>query len=299
MSNPLVAPVTPSVSPEDGIAIYDFAHDSAAAFKSGDWIEGSLNAGAAALDALAFVADPFQAIAVSAFSWAMEHIDPLPKMLDSLAGSPDVIQANAATWANVAEHLNGAADEMANAVKADTAGWYGPAIDAYRPVGLGEAELIRGAAAAATAVGAAVTAAGAAIAAFRTLVRDTIAEWMYKLVKWLATRLAALALSLGAATPLLVADAIRMVAECSTKVAKILEQVVSSIKNLASMIKKLKPVLDKVKDAMEPLKKISKAAGDVPLASLTTGQQAVRNAAISATGLDDKDYAKTVGGDEG
>lgn len=298
MTESLVAPVTPSVNPEDGIAVADFAIDAHRAVERGDWVEGAVNGVAAGLDALAFVADPFQSVAVSAFSWAMEHIDPLPEMLNCLAGSPDVIQANAATWANVADHLSGAAEQMTSAVNADTAPWSGLAVETYRVVGLGEAQLIKAASAAATGVGAAVSAAGAAIAAFRTLVRDTIAEMMYELVKWLISRLAALALSLGAATPILVADAIRMIAKYSTKIADILETVVSTIKNLSALVKKLKPVLDKVKDAMEPLKKISDSAGNIKLSSLTTGQQAVRNAAVSGSGLDDTTYAGTVSGEQ-
>ncbi|QGK71309.1 hypothetical protein GIY23_18870 [Allosaccharopolyspora coralli] len=292
MSNPLVADVQPSVMPEDGIAVIDFGTDTLRAVESGDWCEAGINAAATGLDALSVVADPFGTLLSSAFAWAMEHVDPLPEMLDSLAGNPDAVNANAETWANVSQALGDAAADMEQAVASDTAAWHGPAIDAYKIVGAGEAMMIKGASGTATAVGAAVAGAAAAVAAVRTTVRDLIAEAMSDLVQWLARSAIAAGLTLGMATPVLVADAIRIVAKWSSRVADWLERIVTSIKRLADIVKRVKPMLDKVKDTLEPLQK---AAQNVPASSLTAGQQLARNATVSGAQIDDKPYAQTTG----
>lgn len=295
--NPLVAEVAPLVSPEDGVMVYDFAVDAGKAIENGDWAEAGIAGAAAGLDALAVVADPFGALLTSAFAWAMEHVDPLPEMLNCLAGDPDVVQSNATTWANVSQELSGAAAQMEQAVNADTAAWYGPAIDVYKPVALGEAKMIGAASTAASAVGAAVSAAGIAVSVVRTTVRDLIASAMSDLVQWLARSAVAAGLTLGLATPVLVADAIRIVAKWSTKVADWLQKIVNSIKKLADLVKKLKPVLDKVKDSLEPLQKAGKSLQDkavsTGLHNLSPGQQVARNSAVTGSTIDDQEYAST------
>ncbi|GAB3296174.1 hypothetical protein [Parasphingorhabdus pacifica] len=299
--NALVADVEPLVSPEDGIVFWDFAVDTKNAIDNEDWAEAGITGAAAGLDALAVVADPFGALLTSAFAWAMEHVDPLPEMLDALAGSPDVVQSNATTWANVSQELAEAATQMEQAVNADTAAWYGPAVDVYKPVALGEAKMIQAASSAASAVGGAVSAAGIAVSVVRTTVRDLIASAMSDLVQWLARSAVAAGLTLGLATPVLVADAIRIVAKWSTKVADWLQKIVTSIKKLAELVKKVKPVLDKVKDSMEPLQKAGKAmqrgATRTGLHDLSAGQQFARNAAVSSTTIDDQGYANTMSGE--
>lgn len=293
MGNDLVADVEPGVSQEDGIVLVDFAVDTGKAVSDEEWLDAGINAGAAGLDALSVVADPFGALLTSVFAWAMEHVHPLPDMLDKLAGSPDVVKANAETWANVSKAMDQAANKMEQTVQNDTANWYGPAIDVYKPVGLGEAKMIEAASKAASAVGAAVSGAGAAVAAVRTLVRDLIAEAVADIIKVLAREAAAMALTLGAATPVLVADVIATVAKWSTRVSEWLQKIVRSIQALADLVKRVKPVLDQVGDS---LKRVQQAAKNNPLSDLSPKQQFARNAAVSGSTLDNEDEAEDTNG---
>lgn len=305
-ANPLVADVTPLVKPEDGIAARDFFIDAQRAVDNQDWCEAGIDFGASALDVAMAVTDPFGTLLSSAFAWMMEHVSPLPEMLNALAGNPDIVQANAHTWANVSDALGRAAADMEQTVKADTAPWYGPAVDVYKLVGEGEAKLIDGASTAASAVGAAVSGAGIAVQTVRTVVRDLIASAMSDLVQWLGRSAIAAGVTLGLATPLLVADGIRIVAKWSTRVAEWLDKIVSSIKKLAEIVKKVKPALTKVQDALEPVQKAGKSvqapAKKVGLDNMTTGQEAVfhtvRNSAAIGSTYDDQKYWQTTTGQQ-
>ncbi|WP_438388461.1 hypothetical protein [Actinopolyspora saharensis] len=304
--NPLVEEPTPLVSGEDGIAVYDFGKDAATAIDGQDWCEAGIDIGAGALDVTMALADPFGTLLSSAFAWMMEHVSPLPEMLNSIAGNPDVVHANAHTWARISDHLNRAADNMGEAVNSDTAGWKGAAAETYRAMGDGEAKLISGAAKAADAVGAAVSGAGTAVQIVRTIVRDLIASAAADLTEKLAKWAAAAGLSLGLATPAIVADGIRLVAEWSSRVAKWLDKIVSSFRQLARIVENVKPALSKVDEAMQPVKKlgsgISNVAAKPGLHTMNYGQEAVfhtvRNTAAVGATAEDQAYADHVTGND-
>ncbi|MGX7827756.1 WXG100 family type VII secretion target [Actinokineospora sp. 24-640] len=293
MGNHLVAPVTPLTAPEDGMVVYDFAVDAKKAIDNGDWLEAGIAGTAAGLDALAVIADPFGALLSGAFAWAIEHVDPLPEMLNSLAGNPDVVQSNATTWANVANHMRTTAADMERVVDEDTAPWQGPAVDSYRLLALGEAKLMAAASAAADAVSAAVSGAGIAVSVVRTTVRDLIADAMADIVQWLAKAAVAAVVTVGLATPVLVADVIRLVAKWSSRVSEWLRKIVTTMRKLADIVKKVKPVLEKVKTTMEPIKRVSDRVGDLPLSSLNQTQKIIRNSAVTGSTYDDQEFAKT------
>ncbi|WP_017973420.1 hypothetical protein [Actinopolyspora halophila] len=300
--NPLVEAEPDSQKWEDGLMVVDFAVDSGRAIGNEDWCEAGITATAAGLDLAAVAADPFGALLTSAFAWMMEHVWPLPDMLDSLAGNHDQVQANAHTWANISDKLKQASGDMQQAVDADTAGWSGPAGDCYRMFGSGEAKLIEGAAESAKAVGSAVSAAGTALLIVRTTVRDLIASAMSELVTYLIRSSAAAGLSLGAATPLLIADGVRIVAKWASKVSKWLDKIVSSFRGLAEIVKKVKPILTKVDDALQPGSNLGKSvqnwAGNSSLANLSHTQEVIRNTAAIGATHEDQDYTQHVRGND-
>ncbi|ASU77632.1 hypothetical protein CDG81_04120 [Actinopolyspora erythraea] len=294
--NPLVEAEPDSQKWEDGLMVVDFAVDSWRAIKNEDWGEAAITGGAFALDTMATVANPFDALLTSTFAWMMEHVWPLPDMLDSLAGNHDQVQANAHTWANISDELKRAATEMQQSVDADTAGWQGPAAETYRMFGSGEAKLIEGAAESARAVGAAVSGAGTAVLIVRTTVRDMIASAMSELVTYLVRSSAAAGLSLGALTPLLIADGIRIVAKWASRVSEWLDKLVRAFRKLAEIVAKVKPLLAKVDEALQPSSKLGKNVqnwvSDRSLSDLSLGQEVVRNTAAIGATADDQDYAK-------
>lgn len=234
----------------DGLAVVEPLTDAATRIDEGDWVEGGINIAATGLDALNALADPFGTLLTSAFSWFIDHVSPLHEMLDCLAGNPDVIQTNAGTWGNVAEALSKAAENMKARVEADTAGWEGPAVDAYKPVAHAQVHMISAASTAAKAVGSALTGAGTAVAVVRYTVRDLIAMGMSELVQYLVRSSALAGLSLGTATPLLIADGLRVVSKWATKVQEWLQKIVQSITRLSKIVSELGPVMKKVVDEL-------------------------------------------------
>nr|WP_207631450.1 MULTISPECIES: hypothetical protein [unclassified Actinopolyspora] len=288
---------------EDGLMVVDFAVDSGRAVGNEDWCEAGITATAAGLDLAAVAADPFDALLTSVFAWFMEHVSPLPEMLDALAGNHDQVQANAHTWANISDKLKQAADDMKQAVDTDTAGWNGPAGDCYRMFGSGEAKLIEGAAESAKTVGSAVSAAGTALLIVRTTVRDMIASAMSELVTYLIRSSAAAGLSLGAATPLLIADGVRIVAKWASKISKWVDKIVSSFRKLAELVGKIKPILSKVDEALQPSSKLGQSAqkwlgGNTSLADLSHTQEVIRNTAAIGATHEDQDYTQHVRGND-
>jgi hypothetical protein len=71
---------------------------------NGNWIDTSLGAIGAGLDALAFVSDPIASLLQYGIAWIIEHVKPLSEALDWLAGDPAQIAAHAQTWRNAARN---------------------------------------------------------------------------------------------------------------------------------------------------------------------------------------------------
>lgn len=118
--NPLVAGgANAPVDPWAGVWIADDIEQITRGVKNGSWIDTTLGAVSAGLDALAFVSDPIGGLVQYGVTWMIEHVRPLSQALDWLAGDPGQIAAHAQTWRNVASALQNEADELARAVHWD------------------------------------------------------------------------------------------------------------------------------------------------------------------------------------
>lgn len=304
--NPLVAKAPDPAGKWAGVNLIEPATDAYAAIQRGDWAEGGINVLGAGIDALGFLTDPFGTLLSSAFSWFIEHVEPLTSMLNSLAGNPGVINQNAATWGNVADHLKKAGEEMARVVDADTAAWQGAAISAYTPVAKLEAQGVKAAGVAAEGVGAALTGAGVAVATVRTIVRDLISMAMSELVQALIRWAAAALLTVGLATPGIIADGIRLIMKWAKKVSDWLDKIIKTIRGLSKVIDKIFEVLDKVKDALKAVtpkvvpkglpangtKIFTEAAENIATGAVnTTATGVLKNLPTEAAKVDDSPYA--------
>jgi len=295
--NPLVAKAPDAPGPLAGINLIEPASDAVAAVGRGDWAEAGINVLGAGIDALGFLTDPFGTLLSSAFAWFIEHVEPLKSMLDSLAGNPGVINQNAATWGNVADHLKKAGEEMARVVDADTSPWRGAAIAAYTPVAKLEAQGVKAAGIAAEGVGAALVGAGVAVATVRTIVRDLISMAMSELVQALIRWAAAALLTVGLATPGIIADGIRLVMKWAKKVSDWLDKIIKTIRGLSKVIDTIFKTLDKVKDVLKGV--MPKASG--PFTEMfeniatgavnTTATGVVKNLPTESAKVDDSPYA--------
>jgi uncharacterized protein YukE len=241
--NPLVATASSSVDPWAGVWIAEDIETIYRGVKDGSWIEGTLGAVSAGLDALAFVSDPVGALLQYGVAWIIEHVKPLRGALDWLAGNPAQIQAHAQTWNNVAGALHDRADDLDCAVRWDMTEWTGSAADAYRTWTGQQKAAVDALAKAAETLAAITEAAGLLVAGVRMLVRDGIATLVSRLIVYAAEEVA----SLGLATALVVEQVATLCASWAARIAKWLKDLVSSLARLRGMAGKIAELIEKIK----------------------------------------------------
>src|SRR3954452_9872561 len=160
-----------------------------AGVKSGSWIDTTLGAVSAGLDALAFVSDPIGSLLQYGVAWIIDHVKPLSEALDWLTGDPGEISAHAQTWRNVAGALHGQAADLERAVRWDVTEWTGDAADAYRNGVAQQKSAIDGMAQGAQTLATIAEAAGMLVAGVRMMVRDAIAMLVSRLITYAAEEL--------------------------------------------------------------------------------------------------------------
>lgn len=260
MSNPLVAAPTSSTNDWTGAGIADTINTLVTDLGKGDPVAIALGVASVGVDALAALADPFGTLLAAGFGWVIEHVPPLPEMLNSLAGNPDVIDANSKTWANVAKAVSTAADDFDKAVQDEVSRWNGPAISAYQAFAENEIRLLRAGSMAAEGIGAVVAIAGALVATVRCIVRDLIAEFCAKILSYLIEEAA----SLGFATPLVIVQISTAAAEWGAKILKWLTRLGEALKGLGGIMKRLEPALDALGTALTKCGYVERSAGHLP-----------------------------------
>jgi hypothetical protein len=118
--NPLVAArVDAPVDRWAGVWIAEDIEQLAHGVRNGSWVDTALGGVGAGLDALAIVSDPLGALLQYGVAWIIEHVKPLSRALDWLAGDPAQIAAHAQTWRNVAGALHENAADLEQAVRWD------------------------------------------------------------------------------------------------------------------------------------------------------------------------------------
>ncbi|WP_214367949.1 hypothetical protein [Pseudonocardia sp. H11422] len=186
MTAPGAGPVARSVAgpddPAEGARLLDSIVDLQSAVAQGNWAGGLLNLMSGATEVVAFVADPLTELVAAGLGWLVEHVPQLRGPFDQLAGDPSAIDALSAAWLRIAQEADSAATDLRAVVDADTAPWYGPAIEAYRPVAHGLVTIGVVAAAAARVAAVIVEQGGALVLAVRAVVRDELARAVADLI---------------------------------------------------------------------------------------------------------------------
>jgi uncharacterized protein YukE len=249
-ANRLVATATDApVDPWSGVWIAQDIETLRDAVKNGSWIEGTLGAVSAGLDALAFVSDPIGSLLQYGVAWIIDHVKPLSEALDWLAGDPGEISAHARTWRNVAGALHARAADLEQAVRWDVTEWTGDAADAYRNWVAQQKAAIDGMAQGAQTLATITEAAGMLVAGVRMMVRDAIAVLVSRLITYAAEELA----SVGLATPLVVEQVSTLCASWAAKISRWLKDLISSLSrlrgvagNVGELIERLKAVLGRL-----------------------------------------------------
>ncbi len=246
-SNPLIASRQDSTQWYSGIGAAEDVAGIQQAIASGSWIDGGLAVLGAGMDAAQLVIDPIGTLASYGVGFLIEHVKPLQKALDWVAGDPDAIAAYAKTWDNVSTYLAQAADTHKSSVAKDVADWSGSAADAYRTHAAATTGLLSTAATAAASASNAVQLAGGIVGFVRQTVRDIVAQAVGHLAVWAAEEV----FTIGAATPLVAVQATTYVAKTLETIANLFEKLASSFKKLTPLLKKLKGVWEDVTKALE------------------------------------------------
>ncbi|KAA9166112.1 hypothetical protein FPZ12_003985 [Amycolatopsis acidicola] len=266
MSNPLVAQPKDSTQAWSGISIVEDAEALKKGIESGDWASTVMGVAGTAMDALAFVADPFGSILAAGVGWLMEHVGPLKEALDKLTGSPDQVTALSETWGNIAKELGEVSTDLANQVKADIQSWTGPGADAYRGQADEVAKTLEAASKACDGASSGVKTAGEVVAAVRMLVRDTIAQVVGHMISWALQVLFTLGIGLAWVVP----QVVNLVAKTARELASLMKNLTKALGELGKLLSKAGGLFKTAAKGMRDLKP-GKAAKPDDVGTLPAG----------------------------
>lgn len=230
MTDDLV-PDSPTASVTAGVRGLDLGRSAVDAAVAGDWLGASLSGLGAAAEGVAMIIDPIGELLASGAAFLMEHVHPLPEMLDSIAGNPAEIEVFAGTWYNVAARLDEAADTYQSAQRGTTHDWTGAAATQYRCFADTFAEMLRSVSAICDGTGRALAIASGVVAAVRAIVRDLIADLVAKLIKWVAE----IALTVGVGASWVVPQACAAVTTWVSRVSVWLNDLTTAMARLTDL----------------------------------------------------------------
>ena len=216
------------------------------------WVDATLGGVGAGLDVLGLAIDPLGSLAAWGVSWLIEHVRPLTEALDQLAGYPDAVAAQAATWTNVAMSTAAAGRLYAGAITDETAGWRGDSGDAYRRHAGTQVTLLRGISDSAHGIASAVEGAGLLVSLVRGIVRDLLAQFVATLAARLPQWLAEEGLTLGLGTPAVIGQVAALVAKWAAKIRQFVRGLLDSLRRLTSMVAELGRILEGLRVKLRP-----------------------------------------------
>lgn len=259
--NPLVAQAHSSTTWYTGLGLVEDAEQVSSGIHDNSWVDGTLGGVGGSLDVLGMVIDPLGSLVAWGVSWLMEHVRPLKEALDWLAGNPDEIAAHAATWRNVSAVSAGTHQQFTDAVRSETADWFGESGDSYRAHAAQQLEVIGGIATAAGAISYAVEGAGLLVGLVRGIVRDLIAQFVATLAARLPQWLAEEGLTLGIGTPLVVGQVAALVAKWVDKIQGFVRALLNSLRRLNGKLDDLTGVIERLKQALRRLSRSDPTTG--------------------------------------
>ncbi|EWC64085.1 hypothetical protein UO65_0612 [Actinokineospora spheciospongiae] len=250
MTNPLIAERQDSTTAYSGIGLAESAMDIYHGVEGGSWVEGGLGVVGTGLEMLSLALDPVGTLLQYAVSWLMEHVKPLSDALDWLAGDGDQIAAYAATWKNVGTETAAIAADFATEVVNGTAGWEGPAADAYRAFAKDKQDKIAAAGTGAGTIGTVVEVVGMLVGAVREIVRDLVAECVATLIARIPQWMAEIGGTLGVATPHVVASAVALISKWVNRIKDFITKLTRSLDKLRPLMGRLGELWDSLRDAL-------------------------------------------------
>jgi hypothetical protein len=224
----------------NGLKMIDGAADAASAFSRGDWIEGTINGVSAALDVVGMILNPLGTACSMVINWIMEHCGPLQDWLDELLGDPGVIKAGVQTWSNVGDHMGGIGPEYRSLVDADTGGFTGLSMDAYRAAAGGMVHVFDALSQVAYGVSAGVEVAGGLLAGVRDFIQGLFSDIVGDAIGAIAQS----ALTLGIAAPAALGSLINKARQVLERCRTFMKALAESLDKMAGLLKEISPALE-------------------------------------------------------
>ncbi|MFD1372151.1 hypothetical protein [Actinoplanes sichuanensis] len=157
-----------------------------ATVESREWVEPLLAEEAPVAEFAIPLDDTEAAVRAGGLDVAMDRIPPLRRMVDDLAGMPEVVAEQARLWADMAGDLRVIGDDLRRCLDADFAGEDGPDVRAYLTLMGNNVEALRGLVATCTAMTVITKAAGDLILLARDIVRGLIGDLVARVSGWVA-----------------------------------------------------------------------------------------------------------------
>ncbi|APE34401.1 hypothetical protein BOX37_11025 [Nocardia mangyaensis] len=218
---------------------------TSAAGTAGQWGELAKMGTAIAKGSTLAKFDPFNFLGSQLMSWMLEHVEPLRKTLDSLAGNPDMVEAYSASWTAIAQRLTDVAQQWATQIEQGTAEWIGAARDAYRA----KATELAASIAEKAALAEALAKVNDAMLRIVEAVRGVITEVLSSLAGMLAEITALLIASAGTATPALIARALFDISMASMTVSQLLITMAKELVDVKALAGAAKEIIRGVYEA--------------------------------------------------
>ncbi|MFI2472944.1 hypothetical protein [Nocardia xishanensis] len=179
--------------------------------------------------------DPFNYVGSMLMGWMLEHVEPMRKTLDSLAGNPEMVTAYSESWSAASRKLASVATDWKQQVIVDTAGWVGAVADAYRT----KADAVIAQIAAQAALADLLSRVNEKMSKVVEGVRGIVTEILNSLAGMLVEIAAILIASAGTASPALIARAVFGISTATMTVAQMVSKMAQSLISLGALLRNL------------------------------------------------------------
>jgi uncharacterized protein YukE len=220
-------------------------------FDSSSGLEYALNGTVAALDLLAFVANPLKELVMAGVGFLIEHVSFLNEPIEWVAGAPDSINATKDTWNNVAQTLDQAGEDLKAEIES-LAEWEGDAAEAYKMLLADFGDAIKAGGIAADVMGGYMMVMGIWTAITRGLLLELICDFVSRAIMYAVAALASSWITLGGSFAAMIggiiADAMAVMAKISGHIAKLgqaMQQLSTRFTKLNELVGEIGKVLDK------------------------------------------------------
>ncbi|MGW4631946.1 hypothetical protein [Nocardia sp. NPDC004415] len=229
---------------ENGYGLYDAMTGGASVLDKADAITKAASTGQAVSDVVTMFMkaikgtstlakfDPFNFLGSQLMSWMLEHVEPLRKTLESLTGSPDMVQGYSDSWGKIATHLEKTAKAWGTALDSGIGAWTGAAAEAYRAT----ATELTGKIAEQSALAQTLADANEGMKRIVEAVKGVVVEVLSALAGMLAEFTAIMIASGGTATPALISRALFQISASATKISTLLFAMANAMVSVKSLV---------------------------------------------------------------